>query len=74
MVVYKQEKENFEKIARFMTDEDFNERNVFKVNFQKLNCYFQICRSFSKINNSKINGTQRGRENSLPKNILKYCI
>ena len=35
MVVYKKEKENFEKIERFMTDEDFNERNVFKVKFPK---------------------------------------
>ena len=35
MVVYKKEKENFEKTVRFMTDEDFNERNVFKVKFPK---------------------------------------
>ena len=35
MVIFKKEKESFEKIERFMTDEDFNEQNVFKVKFPK---------------------------------------
>ena len=35
MVFFKKEKESFEKIERFMTDEDFNEQNVFKVKFPK---------------------------------------
>ena len=51
MVIFKKEKKNFEKIERFMTDEDFNERNVFKVKFPNtklLLCHFHICRSFRK--------------------------
>ena len=35
MVIFKKEKESFEKIERSMTDEDFNEQNVFKVKFPK---------------------------------------
>ena len=35
MVIFKKEKESFEKIERFMTDEDSNEQNVFKVKFPK---------------------------------------
>ena len=35
MVIFKKEKESFEKIERFMTDEDFNEQNAFKVKFSK---------------------------------------
>ena len=35
MVIFKKEKESFEKIERFMTDEDFNEQNAFKVKFPK---------------------------------------
>ena len=74
MVVYKKEKENFENIERFMTDEDFNERNVFKVKFPKTKLLLSNMPFVFEDNNSKINGTQHGRENSLPKNIIKYCI
>ena len=35
MVIFKKEKESFEKIERSMTDKDFNEQNVFKVKFPK---------------------------------------
>ena len=35
MVIFKKEKESFEKIERFVTDEDFNEQNAFKVTFSK---------------------------------------
>ena len=35
MVIFKKEKESFEKIERSMADEDFNEQNVFKVKFPK---------------------------------------
>ena len=35
MVIFKKEKESFEKIERFMTDEVFNEQNAFKVKFSK---------------------------------------
>ena len=35
MVIFKKEKESFEKIERSMTDEDLNEQNVFKVKFPK---------------------------------------
>ena len=35
MVIFKKEKESFEKIEKFMADEDFNEQNVFKVKFPK---------------------------------------
>ena len=74
MVVFKKEKESFEKIERIMTDKDFNERYVFKVKFPKTKLLLSFMSLVSKINNSKINGTHRGRKNSLPKNIIKYCI
>ena len=74
MVVFKKEKENFEKIERIMTDKDFNERYVFKVKFPKNKLLLSYMSLLSKINNSKINGTHRGRENSVPKNIIEYCI
>ena len=35
MVIFNKEKESFEKIERFMADEDFNEQNVFKVKLPK---------------------------------------
>ena len=35
MVIFKKEKESFEKIERFMTDGVFNEQNAFKVKFSK---------------------------------------
>ena len=66
MVIFKKEKKNFEKIERFMTDEDFNERNVFKVKFPNtklLLCHFHICRSIRKEITVKKNETHRGGEN-----------
>ena len=77
MVIFKKEKKNFEKIERFMTDEDFHERNVFKVKFPNtklLLCHFHICRSFRREITVKKNETHREGENSLPKIIIKYCI
>ena len=51
MVIFKKEKENFEKIERIMTHKDFDERNVFKVKFPNtklLLCNFHIRHSFRR--------------------------
>ena len=69
MVIFKKEKKNFEKIERFMTDEDFNERNVFKVKFPNtkfLVCLFHICRSFQRdITVKKMKLTEEERTHCL---------
>ena len=74
IVIFQKEKGNLKKIKRFMTDENFNEQNVFNVKFPKTTLSLSYMLFVSKRNNSKINATLRGRENSLPKNIIKYCI
>ena len=69
MVIFKKEKKNFEKIERFMTDEDFNERNVFKVKFPNtkfLLSHFHICCSFQReITVKKMKLTEEERNHCL---------
>ena len=53
MVIFKKERENFEKIERIMTHmtQDFNEQSVFKIKFPNtklLLCHFHTCHSFQR--------------------------
>ena len=69
MVIFKKEKENFEKIERIMMHKDINERNLFKVKFPNtklLLCHFHICHSFRReITVKKIKLTTEERTHCL---------